>query len=196
MLIQTEITIPDMEALDRVDANMESVYRNAGEYLARCIRNHMRMLNETRRSPLNATGRSSNHFSPDKVLEPVVNNNSATVEVAIPGITRAYHDIDIYPKEANALAIPLHYTAYGMSPRENNDRGIYKLFRIYKKGTKEKGNVLFRNGEDGSLIPMYSLVNHVHQVQDPSLMPSNQQLTDEAVEGAKEAIKAILQLRF
>ena len=196
MLIQTEITVPDMEALDRVDANMESVYRNAGEYLARCIRNHMRVLNETRRSPLNATGRSSNHFSPDKVLEPVVNNNSATVEVAIPGITRAYHDIDIYPKEASALAIPLHYTAYGMSPRENNDRGIYKLFRINRKGSTEKGNVLFRNGENGELIPMYSLVTHVHQVQDPSLMPSNEQLTDEAIQGATEAIKSILSLRL
>ena len=195
MLIQADITVPDMESLDRIDANMESIYRNAGEYLARCIRNHMRMLNETRRSPLNP-GTSSNHFSPEKVLEPTVKDNSATVEVAIPGITRAYHDIDIYPKEANALAIPLHYSAYGMSPRENNDRGIYKLFRIKRKGTNEKGNVLYRNGEDGGLIPMYSLVTHVHQVQDPSLMPSNEQLTDEAIQGATEAIKSILSLRL
>ena len=195
MLLEAEITVPNLDQLARVDANMESVNRNAGEYLARCIRNHMRMLNQTRHSSLNP-GRSSNHFSPDKVLEPVVTDKSATVAVAIPGITRAYHDIDIYPVEANALAIPLHWTAYGMSPRENNDRGIYELFRIYKKGTKEKGNVLFRNVEDGELIPMYALVQPVHQVQDPSLMPTNEQMTDEAVKGATQAIKAILSLRF
>lgn len=149
----------------------------------------MRHLNAARHSPLSG-GKPSNHFSPNKVLEPVVSEDAVTVAVAIPGITRAYHDIDIYPKEANALAIPLHESAYGISPRENNDRGTYKLFRIKKDGVP--GNVLYRNGDDGELIPMYALTQHVHQVRDPSLMPTDKQLTDEALNGAVAAIKAIL----
>jgi hypothetical protein len=52
--------------------------------------------------------------------------------------------------------------------------------------------VLYRNDEDGSLIPMYALTQHVHQVRDPSLMPTNKQLTDEALDGAVAAVKAIL----
>jgi hypothetical protein len=149
----------------------------------------MRHLNASRHSPLSG-GTSSNHFSPDKVSEPRISNDAVTVAINIPGITRAYHDIDIYPVEANALAIPLHESAYGISPREANDRGTYRLFRIKKDGVP--GNVLYRNDEDGSLIPMYALTQHVHQVRDPSLMPTNKQLTDEALDGAVAAVKAIL----
>lgn len=189
MKIDIEVKLPPFDADKRISNGMNSILRAAGSNLAKCIRSHMRRLNATRRSPLSG-GKPSNHFSPNKVLEPVVSQDAVTVAVAIPGISRAYHDIDIYPKEANALAIPLHESAYGMQPREINDRGTYKLFRIKKDGVP--GNVLYRNGDDGELIAMYALTQHVHQVKDPSLMPTNQKLTDEALNGAVAAIKAIL----
>lgn len=188
MKIDIEVTLPSLDADKKIKNGMNSILRAAGSNLAKCIRRHMRHLNATRHSPLSG-GKPSNHFSPNKVLEPVVSKDAVTVAVAIPGITRAYHDIDIYPKEANALAIPLHESAYGISPRENNDRGTYKLFRIKKDGVP--GNVLYRN-EDGQLIAMYALTQHVHQVKDPSLMPSDEQLTDESLNGAIAAITAIL----
>ena len=189
MKIDIEVQLPSFDADKRIKDGMNSILRAAGSNLAKCIRRHMRHLNASRHSPLSG-GKPSNHFSPNKVLEPVVSQDAVTVAVAIPGISRAYHDIDIYPKEANALAIPLHESAYGISPRENNDRGIYQLFRIKKDGVP--GNVLYRNGDDGELIPMYALTQHVHQVRDPSLMPTDKQLTDEALNGAVAAIKAIL----
>lgn len=189
--VEVSIEIPSLDHGQRIQNQMRSIYINAGQRLARCIRQHMRHLNASRRSPLNESGKS-NYFSPQKVLEPVVSDSDVTVAVAIPGISRAYHDIDIYPKEANALAIPLHASAYGISPRENNDRGTYDLFRIKRKGSNEKGNVLYRNGDDGELIPMYALTKHVHQVKDPSLMPTQKQMTDEALAGALAAIKQIL----
>ena len=189
MKIDIEVKLPPLDADKKISDGMNSILRAAGSNLAKCIRRHMRHLNASRHSPLSG-GKSSNHFSPNKVLEPVVSEDAVTVAVAIPGITRAYHDIDIYPKEANALAIPLHESAYGISPRENNDRGTYQLFRIKKDGVP--GNVLYRNGDDGELIAMYALTQHVHQVRDPSLMPTDKQLTDEALNGAAAAIKAIL----
>lgn len=192
MKLDIEVKLPAFDLDRRIKTGMNSILRAAGTNLAACIRKHMRRLNASRRSPLSG-GRSSNHFSPDKVLEPHVSNDAVTVAVAIPGITRAYHDIDIYPKEANALAIPLHESAYGISPRENNDRGTYQLFRIKKDGVP--GNVLYRNGDDGELIPMYALTQHVHQVRDPSLMPTDKQMTDEALNGAVAALKAILESR-
>ena len=189
MKIDVEVKLPSFDAADKIRTGMSSILRAAGSNLAKCIRRHMRHLNASRHSPLSG-GKPSNHFSPNKVLEPVVSEDAVTVAVAIPGITRAYHDIDIYPKEANALAIPLHESAYGISPRENNDRGTYKLFRIKKDGVP--GNVLYRNDEEGGLIAMYALTKHVHQVRDPSLMPTNKTMTDEALKGAVAAIKAIL----
>lgn len=191
MAVEITFKLPTFDQYQRLQSNLGSVLLNAGEHLARCIRNHMRHLQAARHSPL-SNGRSSNHFSPDKVLEPVVSNADVTVGVAIPGISRAYHDIDIYPKEASALAIPLHASAYGISPREINDRGTYELFRINRRGSTQKGNVLYRKDEAGGLIPMYSLVTHVHQVQDPTLMPSNEQLIAEGKKGVEEAVGAIL----
>ena len=189
MKIDVEVKLPSIDVEQKIKNGMNSILRAAGTNLAKCIRRHMRHLNASRHSPLSG-GRSSNHFSPDKVSEPRISNDAVTVAINIPGITRAYHDIDIYPVEANALAIPLHESAYGISPREANDRGTYRLFRIKKDGVP--GNVLYRNDEDGSLIPMYALTQHVHQVRDPSLMPTNKQLTDEALDGAVAAVKAIL----
>lgn len=189
--VEVSIALPSFDYAERLKAQMNSVLLNAGEHLAKCIRTHMRMLAQTRHGSSAALGaKPSNHFKATDVLEPKVGSDSS-VEVAVttPGISRAYHDIDIYPKEANALAIPLHASAYGISPREINDRGTYQLFRIKRNGTP--GNVLYRN-EDGELIPMYALTKHVHQVQDPSLMPSNQQMIDAALKGAQEALKTIL----
>lgn len=192
MKIDVEIKLPSFDTAEKINNGMNSILRAAGSNLAKCIRRHMRHLNASRHSPLSG-GKPSNHFSPNKVSEPTVSQDAVTVAVDIPGITRAYHDIDIYPKEANALAIPLHESAYGISPREINDRGTYKLFRINKAGSTEKGNVLYRNDEGGGLIPMYALVAHVRQVQDPSLMPSNQELTESAIEGLQSALKVVLQ---
>ena len=190
MTIDVEVKVPNFDLDRRIKTSMNSLLRAAGTSLAKRIRQHMRLLNRTRHSALSG-GKSSNHFSPDKVSEPTVSQDAVTVAVDIPGITRAYHDIDIYPKEANALAIPLHASAYGISPRENNDRGTDRLFRIKKDGVP--GNVLYRNDEDGGLIAMYALTKHVHQVQDPTLMPTNQELTDSAMEGLNSALKVVLQ---
>lgn len=191
-VVEVSVTLPPFDYAKRIQQQMDSVYRNAGQYLARCIRNHMRMLAQTRHGSSAALGaKPSNHFKATDVLDPVVKNDGVVVSVTTPGISRAYHDVDIYPKEASALAIPLHASAYGISPREINDRGTYELFRINRKGSTQKGNVLYRS-EDGKLIPMYALTRHVHQAQDPTLMPSNNQLTDEALKGATAVIKQIL----
>lgn len=191
-VIQLEVEMPTFEASTKLQKQIKSVYRNAGETLARCIRNWMRMLNQTRHSKSAAMGlKPSNHFSPDKVLEPIVTDDGADVPIAIPGISRAFHDIDIFPKEASALAIPLHADAYGMSPREVNDRGLFKMFRINRAGTNQKGNVLYRNN-DGVLEAMYALTQHVHQSQDRSLMPSDADMEKAAVDGAESAIRAII----
>lgn len=178
---------------EKLLGNMESVYRNAGVRLARCIRNHMRLLASTRHDTANKLGASpTHHFKASDVLPPNATNSDVSVMVTTPGISRAYHDIDIDPVNGQFLTIPLHADAYGLSAREYSER-YGKLFRINQKGSTEKGKVLYtKDTLNGKPIPMYALTAHVHQVRDPSLMPTNAKMTEEAIEGALAAIKKIL----
>ena len=192
------VTIQTPENIEKLSekllGNMESVYRNSGVRLARCIRNWMRMLASTRHDTANKLGASpTHHFKASDVLPPNATTEDVSVTITTPGISRAYHDIDIYPVNGQFLAIPLHADAYGMGPREFEEKGNGKLFRINRKGSTEKGKVLYTSDVlNGKPIPMYALTAHVHQVQDPSLMPSSDKMTEEAINGALAAIKQIL----
>lgn len=178
---------------EKLLGNMESVYRNAGVRLARCIRNHLRLLASTRHDTANKLGATpTGHFKASDVLPPNATNSDVSVTVTTPGISRAYHDIDIHPVNGQFLTIPLHADAYGLSAREYSER-YGKLFRINRPGSTEKGKVLYtKDVLNGKPIPMYALTEHVHQVRDPSLMPTNAKMTEEAIEGALAAIKKIL----
>lgn len=178
---------------EKLLGNMASVYRNAGVRLARCIRNHMRLLSSTRHDTANKLGATpTGHFRASDVLPPNSTNSDVSVTITTPGIGRAYHDIDIDPVNGQFLAIPLHADSYGISPREYSER-YGKLFRINRPGSTEKGKVLYtKDVLNGKPIPMYALTAHVHQVRDSSLMPTNAQMTEEAINGALAAIKQIL----
>lgn len=191
------VTVQTPENIDKLSekllGNMESVYRNAGVRLARCIRNHMRLLASTRHDTANKLGASpTHHFRASDVLPPNATSSDVSVTVTTPGISRAYHDIDIDPVNGQFLTIPLHADAYGLSASEYSER-YGKLFRINQRGSTEKGKVLYtRDALNGKPIPMYALTAHVHQVRDPSLMPTNDKMTEEAINGALAAIKKIL----
>lgn len=194
-MLEVTVSIPsNVENLSKkIEAGMSSVYKNAGVRLARVIRNHMRLLASTRHDTANRLGATpTNHFKASDVLPPNATNADVSVTVTTPGISRAYHDIDIDPVNGQFLAIPLHSDSYGISASEYS-RQYGNLFRINRKGSTEKQNVLY--GKDvlnGKPVPLYALVSHVHQVRDSSLMPSNEKMTEEAIQGAVAAIKKIL----
>ena len=191
-LVSITIQIPEKvnKLSDNLLGNMQSVYKNAGVRLARCIRNHIRLLANTRHDTANKLGASpTHHFKASDVLPPNATNSDVSVTVTTPGISRAYHDIDISPVNGSHLTIPLHADAYGISPREFKGN----LFRINKPGSTEKGNVLYTSDVlNKKPIAMYALVDTVHQQRDPSLMPTNREMTEEALQGAVAAVKAIL----
>ena len=194
-LVSITIQIPEKvnKMSDNLLGNMQSVYKNAGVRLARCIRNHMRLLASTRHDTANKLGATpTGHFKASDVQPPNATSADVSVTVTTPGISRAYHDIDIDPVNGQFLTIPLHADAYGLSAREYSER-YGKLFRINRPGSTEKGKVLYtKDALNGKPIPMYALTAHVHQVRDPSLMPTNAKMTEEALNGALAAIKQIL----
>ena len=105
----------------------------------------------------------SKHWNPRRVVR-----RGDTVYVGIEGASRAYRDIDIYPKKANWLTIPVYGPAKGHSARE-----FTGLFR--PKGRDFLGRV-----ERGMLVVYYALSKHVHQRQDRTLMPDDTDLAQAA----------------
>ena len=87
----------------------------------------------------------SKHYDQSKVNQGDSLGIIGTVNVDIPGISRAYQDVTIRPIRARALTIPIHQSAYGKKAADFND-----LF-------KPKGkNILARN-VGGTLVAMFAL---------------------------------------
>ena len=106
----------------------------------------------------------SKHYDPSKVNQGDSLGVIGTVNVDIPGISRAYHDVTIRPVRARHLTIPMHQSAYGKKVSDFND-----LF-------KPKGkNILARN-VNGNLVAMFALAKSAFQKKDSSLMPTDENL--------------------
>lgn len=119
----------------------------------------------------------SQHYSPNKVTQDVSYGNSGTVSIDVPGVTRAYHDIDIYPRNTASLTIPLHRSAFGMKATSFND-----LFPVRTNGKA----FLAKQLQNGGLQFMYLLSRHVHQTKDSTIMPSDESLSNGIFERLKK----------
>lgn len=67
----------------------------------------------------------SEHYNPDKVVINEVTQNSGQINVDIPGISRAYHDIDIKPINRNYITIPFE-NAIHKKPDDFSDTFVVK----------------------------------------------------------------------
>lgn len=77
----------------------------------------------------------SQHYSPDKVHDGQVQNGEspeASIDIDVPGVTRAYHDMHIRPRFKKHLTIPIHRASYGKSASSFSD-----LIYIKKKNGTE-----------------------------------------------------------
>ena len=90
----------------------------------------------------------------------------------MPGVSRAYHDIDIRPKIRQALTIPMHREAFGRSAADFND-----LFVVKKKD----GKAFLASNDGGNLTMMFFLAKSVHQRRDNRIMPSDSEMATVAM---------------
>ena len=121
----------------------------------------------------------SQHYSPSKVNPGDSLGVLGQVDIDIPGVTRAYHDIDIRPRYKKHLAIPMHGNAFLGKPAEVPDL----LFIKKKDGSAFLAQQL-ANGS--GLRFMYALKDHVHQKQDNTIMPTDEALAENALERVSE----------
>ena len=104
---------------------------------------------------------NSQHWNPDKVTEDSVDTLSGSINIDIPGVTRNYHDLDIYPRQRRALTIPIHPMAKRHKAADFNN--------LFKPRGKDYLALLL----NGVLTPLFLLRKHVHQRQDNTLLPSD-----------------------
>lgn len=180
-MLTIHIQEPSFQTIQKIDQNKSEILREGGEAIRELVADHLRQLDATRHK-----GGTTHHFDPEDALRPELHGNFVDVEILTPGINRAYHSIDIYPVEANALAIPL--SDVKMAPREYSLYSSDKLFAF----TSKKGNRLLARKDGKNTVLMYVLKEHVHQNQDPSLMPTDQALEDAYKESVQDAIDIIL----
>ena len=152
----------------------KEVLESGGEQVASLIKAHLASLPG-----------SGTHYNPNKVSKPnVLADGQIDVQVDIPGISRAYHDIVIRPVQAQMLAIPLSAKAKGKSPR--NYPGDLFMFQ------SKAGNLLLAEKSGRDLVLAYVLKDQVVQKQDPRLMPSDQDVLAAFRKGVEQAIDKIL----
>jgi hypothetical protein len=115
---------------------------------------------------------------------------AAVVSIAKPGIGRAGHDVPITPGPGKQyLTIPLIAEAY--------NKRAYTVPGLFAIRSKENpGNLtLVKEEPDGSVTPWYALVRSVTQYQDRTILPSDQALTVEAMEGIRDYIDQLLAVK-
>jgi len=187
MGLNIKVTLPESlqgkGKIQKIEQAKPSILLRAGKVLQELLKDWMIELDSSR------SKHGSHHFTPQGIHNPIVDNNTVSVPIYIPGITRALHDIVINPVEAKALAIPVHADAYGIQPREYNAR--------HPKGTKEalfrpKGKDYLAKNDNGSLVVMYILRQTVHQPQDSSLLPPDEQMNQAVMEAISDAVEAVL----
>lgn len=187
MSLNIKVTLPDSlkgsGKIAEVERLKSAILYEGGQALKKLLEEYMSQLGSSSRH-------SPPHWTPDGVHDPVVEGNTVSVPISIPGITRALHDIVINPVEAKTLAIPVNEAAYGISPRRYNVN--------HPKGSKgalfiPKGKDYLAKNEDGNLVVMYLLRNTVHQSQDRSLLPTDEAMNEAFSTAVHDAVQTIME---
>lgn len=114
----------------------------------------------------------SKHYNPEKV-QPQGDSNGVvpegTINIDVPGITRAYHDVTIKPRLRKALTIPMHRSSYGKRAADFTDLFVMK---------KKNGKSFLVQSKGGNLVFLFYLAKSAFQKQDTRLMPSDETLAD------------------
>ena len=114
----------------------------------------------------------SEHYNPDKVVINEVTQNSGQINVDIPGISRAYHDIDIKPINRNYITIPFENA---INKRASDFSNTFIV-------TKKNGKKFIAQKTPVGIAFLFYLSKHVHQQQDETLMPDNDYLVEKIMD--------------
>jgi hypothetical protein len=106
------------------------------------------------------------------------------VVIPSPGFSRAFHDVEIRPRDAQALTIPAAAESYGKRASVLSALG-WKIFR--PKGKR----VLMGSMQGDEAKVLYFLCSSVRQRQDRTLLPSDEEINQTAGSAVLEYIRTV-----
>ena len=146
-------------AISKMLSRINSKLKNSGSTISNS-------LTQTTRRHFETIYPGSKHYSPDKVNPGSSSSITGETVIDVPGVSRAYHDIDIVPKFRKYLTIPISTQSYGRKSSEFNN-----TFITFKKDGRT--GLIGQKSDTGSVVWLYRIVKHVHQNQDSNILPSD-----------------------
>lgn len=193
MNISISIANLDLRGIDRIREKMDptTLAKSGATALEIVVQDHISALNlhKTRDwldSRSQTRARPTGYFrdrAGDVYLR--TGGGKSSVVVPIPGISRAFHALEIAPRTAGALTVPLNSIAYGKRVGELRAEG-WRIFR----GRGRARRVLF-GAYNGEVRGLYALLSRVRVPQDRSLLPSDQQISAAVQRGAQLYINSL-----
>ena len=162
----------------------------AGEVLATVVQRHVLRASAARHRTASRLGATpTGHLSDGAAnIRMEKAGRRAVVTVPIPGITRAFHDLHIRPRNAKALTIPINAVAYGMRAPELAARG-WSLFTLPAKEGPGAGILFGRRAGARSTVALYLLRERADVPQDRELMPSDEEMGEALAYGVQAEIE-------
>lgn len=157
-----------LDAQDAIKQGLSDLLRNAlaSSQTARAIRDSLR---STVRAHFEAIYPGSKHWDPKKVVDGKTSVGSqlttGSVDIDVPGVARAYHDVVVRPRIRKHLAIPIHRSSYGKSAKDFSDLLLVK--------SESGSSFLAKKMANGALAWLFVLKDKVFQRKDPRLMPTD-----------------------
>lgn len=165
------IKVTGLDGQDPIEVARERLARLL-ERLRRCSRPIQDGLLWSVRNHFKTIYPGSKHYDPEKV-QPLEKRDggapTGSVEIDVPGVTRAYRNLVIRPRFRKYLAIPIHRSSYAKSPKDFGDLIFIK---------KKDGGKLLAQKTPGGLAFLFALKERVFQRRNPGLMPSDKVLAD------------------
>lgn len=162
----------------------------AGEVLATVVQRHVLRASAARHRTASRLGATpTGHLSEGAAnIRMEKDGRRAVVTVPIPGITRAFHDLNIRPKDKKALTIPINAVAYGVRAPELASRG-WSLFTLPAKEGPGAGILFGRKAGAKSTVALYLLRESADVPQDRELMPSDEEMGEALAYGVQAEIE-------
>ena len=162
-------------------AGRRELFAAAGNAVSKLINDHLKRIAPGRHKTADRLGATpTGHLEKRTAFS--ADSSGATVTIPIPGISRAFKDLSITPRNAQYLTLPISSVAYGK--RAATVRGLgYVIFRPPAKGAHrnsdgryDKYQDILMGSKDGETIPLYLLKKRVEQKRDPSLLPTEYEI--------------------
>ena len=196
--IETKLEGKAAEYLARLQARLGEKSRKtldgaAAKSVAALVTRHLARLGNERHATAQKFGAKPTNIIKRKAEEVSVRQDAGGTFVVVPHplFRRAFRDVEIAPRTAKALAIPVAGEAYDKAPRSFAELFVWKR-KKGAEGKDDKGAAFLARKKGDALQLLYLLrQGRIKQTQDPTLLPEAEEQAKAARSGLSALIRRI-----